>query len=242
MAPDPPVIKLIYLARRRGDLDSDQFVRRWRRHGALGMSMDFWANHLRYAQCSVRAEVTGRGSMVPSDFDAIGMLWYRPGRRRAFPSDAKAREAMLADERETFAEPVSSCQVFAVEHGVTSESATVALKLVRVFDVGPVHASTGQPTVWDDDAQRLRNAHPGIVRHVLNLVTEPATEDCPLRGSAVDEIGFAVPGHLLDAIRSDDLTVLRDASGNRIGSARVFVSDEVVLYDAGQLAPLSLPA
>jgi EthD domain len=232
-------IKLIYLARRRPGAERDEFVRRWRRHGALGMSMDFWANTLRYAHCDVRAEVDGQGSIRESDFDGIGMLWFQPEPRRAFPSDPGAREIMLEDERSTFADMVASSQLRAVEHTVSPPAHAIALKLVRLIELAGPLDGKGRAAVWDDHSRGLVNANPMIVRHVLNAVIEPASETSPLRCDAVDEVGFPTIESLLHSVAGDDLTLLRDRAGRIVGSARVFVTNEVVLYDADQLAPLA---
>jgi hypothetical protein len=233
--------KLIYLARRRPGTSRDEFVRRWRRHGALGMSMDFWSNTLRYMHCDIRAEVEGRGSIRDSTFDGFGMLWDRPGPRRSFPSDAVARAVMLSDELVTFSEPVALSQLRAVEHMVTPDADAIAVKLVRLIKFHDSLDTDARRFVWEDHSRSLQIVHGPIVRHVFNTVVVPPREESPLECDAVDEIGFVSLHSMLREVALDDLTVLHDREGRAVATARVFVTNEVVLYDAGQLAPLASP-
>lgn len=235
--------KLIYLARQRPRTSIDEFVRRWRRHGALGMSMDFWANTARYAQCTVRAELRPGGGVRASDWSGFGMVWDRPGPRRSFPSDLTARTAMLDDERETFADAVAACQLRAFERPRTADSPgaepAVAAQLVRVLDFPALTGTAALSTAWEDHARGLAARHPEIVRHCLDVVSEPAPPGGPLDCVALDEVGFASWSALLAAIGTDDFTSVRDGSGMFLGSARAFVTDRVVLYDAAALDPLT---
>ena len=42
------MLKLIYLARRKPGFTVDEFVRRWRKHGALGMEQAIWRHAIGY--------------------------------------------------------------------------------------------------------------------------------------------------------------------------------------------------
>lgn len=149
---------------------------------------------------------------------------------------------MLDDERATFASPVASCQMSAAEHTVVPRDGPVAMKLVRLLELECPEAARRPHLLWDDHSRGLVGAHSAIVRHVLDVPTETPAEASPLRCAAIDEVGFASVDHLLRAVRTEDFTVLRDRAGHVIGSARVFVTDEVVLYDATQLDPLTFGA
>jgi hypothetical protein len=125
--------------------------------------------------------------------------------------------------------------------GTAPAAEVIAVKLVRLVELDMSFAGDACEAVWDDHVRSLVEAHPSIVRRVLNTVTEPAPEASPLHCDAVDEVGFASLGDLVYSVSVDDLTVLRDGAGRTIGAARVFVTNEVVPYDAGQLEPIASP-
>src|SRR5437016_5068498 len=65
--------KLIYLAKRKSGFTPMQFAARWRRHGALAMSLPMWRYMSGYAQADVL-----HPSPVPGtseDYDGVGLLW-----------------------------------------------------------------------------------------------------------------------------------------------------------------------
>src|SRR5690242_5233128 len=93
--------KLIYLARRHPSIAATDFTARWRRHGALGMSLPRWRNIWRYTQCDV---VPWARAPLPSasEYDGVGLVWYRSAETRAAHVDDADRAVMARDELETF--------------------------------------------------------------------------------------------------------------------------------------------
>ena len=165
--------KLIYLARRHRALSRIAFVERWRRHGALGMSLPRWRNIARYVHCDVLdfpAPMPG----LDFSYDAVGLIWHRSAAARAAHlADTSSREVMEQDERETFAEPIVDTCLVAREHVCVAPSAggpSVA-KLIRVFEPDLTTTSL------EAESARLRAAlqQAGITLrgHVVNLPLPP---------------------------------------------------------------------
>jgi hypothetical protein len=225
-------VKIIYLVQRKAGTDRDAFVRRWRQHGALGMSMARWRNVRRYAHCDIRGELTKDGQFSESAFDGIGMSWFRSAAHRAdHASDSVAQAAMEADERETFAQLVAQSRLLTVERPAMSKCDSVAAKAVRLIKWDAEMDDAEMLENWQECSRRFIDAHDEISRHVLNLIVDNAAVDSPLRCQVVDEVGFCSSDALKRLATTTDLTTLADASGERLGVARVFATTEVVLYD-----------
>jgi hypothetical protein len=100
------LIKYMYLTKRKPGFTRDAFTIRWRKHGALGMSMPFWHHSLLYVQ----AEPI-RPAPVPGASDEYDGIAYIVTNDEAFtaqttPEDKIGAETMLKDELETFAGPI----------------------------------------------------------------------------------------------------------------------------------------
>jgi hypothetical protein len=100
------MIKLFYLAKRKPDLTRDQFIKRWRKHGALGMSTAFWRHALTYVQAEPISPASIPG--MSEEYDAIAYLTYADAAfsDKFTPQDVTDSSMMLMDERETFAGPI----------------------------------------------------------------------------------------------------------------------------------------
>ena len=123
-------IKNIYLVSRNPEMDRDRFVRRWRQHGSLGMSMEGWRNVKRYAHCDIRGELSEDGRFEESAFDGFGMIWHRSAAHRAdHMSNPGARAAMMADERETFADLVGTARLAGAPVGIGCRIVQAAMVL-----------------------------------------------------------------------------------------------------------------
>lgn len=232
-------IKVIYLVQRKPGTERDAFVRRWRQHGALGMSMARWRNVKRYAHCDIRGEVTSDGQFVDSAFDGIGMSLFRSMAHRAdHAADTVAQEAMVADEREAFAELVAKSRLLVLERPAISRCEAVAAKAVRLIEWNTRMDDATMLEVWQNYSRRSVAGHEEISRHVFDLIFDNAGEDSPLRCQAVDELGFCSSGALKRFAAANDLTALTDADGRQLGTARVFATSEVVLYDKDYSKPL----
>ena len=75
--------KLAYLAQRNPALSREQFIRRWRQHGALAMGLARWDSIGRYAQCDCLPVPAGL-TRASQEYDGIGIVWFteaNPGSR-----------------------------------------------------------------------------------------------------------------------------------------------------------------
>ncbi len=91
-------------------LSETGFAKRWRQHGALGMSMARWRNVSSYVQCD---RVDGPDTGV-SDLscDGVAIVRFRSEDARLnHIGDKVASATMKSDERETFAQPVRDVSV-----------------------------------------------------------------------------------------------------------------------------------
>jgi EthD domain len=89
--------KLAYLAQRNPALSREQFIRRWRQHGALAMGLARWDSVGRYAQCDCLPAPAGLGR-ASEQYDGVGVVWFTDTK----PGSDSDRERMRADERQTF--------------------------------------------------------------------------------------------------------------------------------------------
>lgn len=108
------MLKLIYLAKRKPGFSHDQFVRRWRMHGALGMQQSIWRHALGYVQSEPI-----RPSPVPGaseEYDAVACLMVGDAMfSDRTEQDAEAGQRMAADELETFAVPIPTVSLWVTE-------------------------------------------------------------------------------------------------------------------------------
>src|SRR4029079_7161367 len=95
IAEDRP--KLIYVAHRHPRYSHDEFIRRWRQHGSLGMSQPRWRNVALYLHCD---QVDGLTRSLPMlECDGVAIVVYRSEQaRQAHIADEGARRTMKADE------------------------------------------------------------------------------------------------------------------------------------------------
>lgn len=114
--------KLIYFAERNPAFTPAGFIRRWRQHAALGISMPRWINIDRYVHCDpVPMEEPGL-ALLPCD--GVAIVRYRSETARLrHVSDSSAREVMRRDEAETFARPVRAFSVLTEEIAMSDKGA-----------------------------------------------------------------------------------------------------------------------
>jgi hypothetical protein len=100
------LIKYMYLTKRKPGFTRDAFTIRWRKHGALGMSLPFWHHTLLYVQAEPIRPVPLPGAS--DDYDAIAYIVTSDESftAEATPEDKMGAETMLKDELETFAGPI----------------------------------------------------------------------------------------------------------------------------------------
>ncbi|MEZ5569890.1 MAG: hypothetical protein R3E54_16390 [Halioglobus sp.] len=111
------MLKLIYLARRRPGFTFDEFVRRWRRHGALGMQQTFWRHALAYVQAEpVRLPAVADAA---AEFDAVACFITDDDMFTDMDDDDIAGSAsMAADELETFSGPIADVSLWVREERI----------------------------------------------------------------------------------------------------------------------------
>jgi hypothetical protein len=164
--------KLIYLARRNPRLSREAFVARWRRHGALGMSLPRWKNIARYVHCDVQRPTTPAPELE-FGYDGIGIIWHRsPEARGAHLADTSSRLAMERDEEETFAEPISMCCVLARETVILPpEGSTQGFVKLHVFWMAPAAgtAPVRRMSGREPGQQEMAAAGASPRGHVINV-------------------------------------------------------------------------
>ena len=96
-------VKSIYLAKRNPKFTHDQFVIRWREHGALAMSQSFFAKHIHlYVQSEVIEPAPLPGAAT--EYDAVAYLMQTPEPHSA--EEVAELGRMVEDEYETFSGPI----------------------------------------------------------------------------------------------------------------------------------------
>jgi hypothetical protein len=99
------MLKLIYLAHRKPGFTPDEFVCRWRRHGALGMSQPLWRFARGYVQCEPIRPAPLAGAS--QDYDAIACYMVDDAMLTGMTDDdMPGAIAMAEDELETFSRPI----------------------------------------------------------------------------------------------------------------------------------------
>jgi len=104
------MLKFIYLAKRKPTLTPEAFIKRWRQHGALAMSLPFWHNMLLYVHADPIRPAPILGASL--EYDAVAYTVARDDSLFTKPSPEAAANAqtMLDDEAETFAAPIHLCR------------------------------------------------------------------------------------------------------------------------------------
>ncbi len=105
--------KLIYLANRKPGFTFDEFVRRWRMHGARAMEQSLWRHALGYVQAEpVRPAPLG----TSDEFDAVACYMVRDDMFAAMnDEDVVGAQRMAEDELETFSAPIPTTSLWVDE-------------------------------------------------------------------------------------------------------------------------------
>jgi hypothetical protein len=114
------MLKLIYLAKRRPGFSADDFTRRWRMHGAVGMSTVMWRHALGYVQAEPIRPVPVRGASDAYDAIACFMVKDDTFTGGYGPEDLGAAQIMLKDELETFSAPIPTVSLWVREERLKS--------------------------------------------------------------------------------------------------------------------------
>jgi hypothetical protein len=227
MRPPTPHPKLLYFAERHPHFSPAEFKERWRRHGALGMSLPRWRNILRYAQCD--PVVCPLAGLAPLECDGVAMVWYRSEATRQAHVADRSGSVTKADESETFARPVARFALLTDEIVFLSGEAgrlklfmavhrTAALSRAEFHDLwsgvfGPRLAA----------AIGMTDPHGGYIQNHARPAAEGATG---FEADCIDEISVKDPAAFLDRLRAEL------ARAPLAASVRVLVTEEMVLYQA----------
>ena len=111
------MLKLIYLARRHPKFATfDEFVRRWRLHGARGMEGAFWSQAVAYVQAEPIRPTPIPGTS--EEFDAIACYSVYDDAFEAHPPGAAEGERIARDELETFSAAIPATTLWVDEEVV----------------------------------------------------------------------------------------------------------------------------
>ena len=109
------MLKLIYLAKRKPGFGFDDFVRRWRMHGARGMEGSFWRHVIGYVQAEPIRPAPLDGAT--DEFDAVACMMVNDD-AFAEPPNMDEEMAMAKDELETFSASIPSTSLWVQEERV----------------------------------------------------------------------------------------------------------------------------
>lgn len=163
------MIKTIYAQTRREGLSREDFVHRWRRHGALAMTLPgFWDTVVRYIQSDRLGDVSGFAS-ASADYVGVGELHY---------ADVAGRLASKASSELTSVLHPDAAQIFDRAHSINIGVEEVflfrgryaPLKLYAFVRRNPALAQRDFFTRWDElQGGILRDAASGhLVRRVVS--------------------------------------------------------------------------
>ncbi len=111
------MLKLIYLAKRKPGFTTDQFTRRWRKHGTLAMEQGLWREALGYVQAEPVRPTPIKEAC--EDFDAVACYMVNDTMFETMNEDDMAgTKLMLEDELETFAEPIFNVSLWVREESI----------------------------------------------------------------------------------------------------------------------------
>jgi hypothetical protein len=223
--------KLIYLTKRHPTLSREAFTRRWRQHGALGMSLPRWRNIARYVHCDVLRPQTPTADL-DSGYDGVGLIWHRsPQARAAHVADTSSRLTMERDEAETFALPIVNSCLLAREVVLArrADAAGSSVKLTCFIKALPSSAAQTLVRSRIDMAAELSAriaAGPGLRGgYVINApLPAPNAAGWGLEADCVEEWWF-----------DDERSAVRVAPILRRaceGEIRIVLTNEVLLYAA----------
>ncbi len=208
------MIKLIYLAKRKPGFTPDEFTRRWRMHGARGMSVSMWRHAIGYVQAEpIRpAPIPG----ASEEYDAVACYIVKDDAFTSepiLPDDADANQLMADDELETFSGPIMPVAMF-VDEEVLTPGILGGTSAYLFFADREKARKVGQSL----------QAAPEINRLIVNVKRTDAALG-PLQGN--------LPFDAVVEVSATDLPALRNVvTGDVLNSADVaMVTREAVLWD-----------
>ncbi len=204
------MMKLIYLARRKPGFTFDEFVCRWRQHGALGMSQPLWRFALGYVQAEPIKPAPIAGAS--DDYDAVACYMVTDDMFASMTDDdMPGAMAMAQDELETFSGPIPGVSLWVSEqHFKPGELGGITAFLFFT------DASTARGI-----AERAGDA-PQLNRVILNL------QDDSRGGSEANTLPYSAVVEL----SASNVPDLEAAASALLGDADVaVVTREAVLWD-----------
>jgi hypothetical protein len=195
--------KLIYLAKRKPDFTYAQFTARWRKHGALAMSLPLW----RYMSGYVQADVL-HPSPVPGtseSFDGVGMLWAPNDDlwRNPQPEDLRSVETLVEDEHHTFGHAIPEVSLL-VDEDIRRDAGEGRTTAFLYFK-----ASDPARRVVDHLVRSLDERVEGIVLNTATKMGAFAEPTTPHR--AVVEVSARNSERLSGALKSSGMSALQEA-------------------------------
>ncbi|MEV4420953.1 EthD domain-containing protein [Patulibacter sp. NPDC049589] len=255
--PGPTSVTSVYLARRHPSLTRDAFPARWRRHGALAMSLGLWEHSERYVHCDVEehppvADDPYLPGAWTGEHDGIGLVTMPsvPAMRRL--STAPDFPILLADECTAFAAPIPSGALVTRQVPHLDRPGTAAKVFAFVTPRDGVTREAFQER-WTAHAARVMGDVPlraPLLRYVHDVVLPigpgevvEATERSRPEGVLADVAGVAELGFASAAARASYLShpgrkaVVADlAEFADLDRLLLIATNEVVLDDRSGVA------
>jgi len=187
------MLKLIYLARRKPGFTFDEFVRRWRKHGALAMAQPIWRHAVGYVQAEPIRPAPLAGAS--EEFDAVACFMIRDEMYSEMNEEDMAGATLIAaDELETFSAAIPTVSLWVKEEHI------------RAGELGGISAYLffENPSNAREIAERASEAE-GFNRIILNLRDDerlgPEANTLPY-GAVVELSASSIPS-LATAVRSN---------------------------------------
>jgi hypothetical protein len=206
------MLKLIYLARRKPGFTVDEFVRRWRKHGALGMEQAIWRHAIGYVQAEPIRPAPIEGAS--EEFDAVACFMVREEMfTHRTEEDAASGETMAKDELETFSGPIPNVSLWVKD------------EQIREGELGGITAYLffQSATSAREVAEGARDTE-GLIRLILNLRDDQLGKMNTLPYAAVIEMSACSIPALASAVGSN-------GKGPLSASDLAVITREAVLWD-----------
>ncbi|GAB5450467.1 MAG: hypothetical protein Hals2KO_07950 [Halioglobus sp.] len=194
------MLKLIYLAQRKPGFSFDEFVRRWRMHGATGMAQPLWRHTLSYVQSEpiFPAAIPG----ATEDYDAVATFTVRDSLFSDMTEEDVAGASIMAeDELETFSEPIANVSLWVNEKPIKAGPIGGYCAYLFFPEISAARATAEQ-------AKEASN----LIRVTLNTADEAMGDGNTLPYGAIIELSAASIPALSDSVShlvpAADLTVV----------------------------------
>lgn len=198
--------KSIYLTRKKADFSHDQFVRRWRQHGALAMSKSLSDHMMAYVQAEIVQPAGLPGAT--QDYDAIAYIIARD--HEVTPAEIDELKAMVVDEYETFFDAI-------VPHLIRVEE--------RIVKAGPI-GGTSAFLFYLDSKMAMAAVNALEHRHADRLVLNMRLEAPKITG-----LSSKIPYQAVVEVAARDLCALGAVLANDLGADLFAVTQECVMWN-----------